>query len=70
MDEDDYIPPSGAAVITKLSPQTLAHMRSRGDGPPYTKLSPGRGGRIRYRRQAVLQWLAERERQPGRATVQ
>lgn len=39
-----------------LSPKTLANMRSRGDGPPYIRLS---GGAIRYSRRAVSAWLEQ-----------
>lgn len=41
----------------KLSVSTLKDKRWRGTGPAFIKLSPGRGGRIRYRRRDVEQWL-------------
>jgi hypothetical protein len=47
--------------MARVSEKTLANWRSLGIGPSYTKLSPGRGGRIRYRRSDVLAWLAQRE---------
>ncbi|WP_033322310.1 helix-turn-helix domain-containing protein [Streptomyces yerevanensis] len=40
-----------------LAPQTLANYRWQGIGPRYIKLTPGRGGRIRYRRSDVELWL-------------
>ena len=49
-----------AAAMARVSEKTLANWRSLGIGPSYTKLSPGRGGRIRYRRSDVLAWLAQR----------
>jgi hypothetical protein len=51
-------------------PQGLwAKQRMRGDGPRFIKI----GGKVRYRRSAVLCWLEEQERtstsdpRPGRA---
>lgn len=58
---DDLLTPEETAPVLKLSVSTLKDKRWRGTGPAYIKLSPGRGGRIRYRRRDVLQWLAERE---------
>lgn len=37
--------------------QTLAQWRWMGLGPDYIKLSPGRGGRIKYKRSAIEAWL-------------
>ncbi|GAB3656677.1 helix-turn-helix domain-containing protein [Glycomyces tarimensis] len=39
--------------------KTLANWRSLGTGPQYTKSTPGRGGRIRYRRIDIEAWLDE-----------
>jgi hypothetical protein len=54
---DDWLTPADVARITRLTQSTLKDKRWRGTGPKYTKLSPGRGGRIRYRRADVLAWL-------------
>lgn len=54
---DEWLTPSETSSLTKLSVNTLKDMRWRKAGPPYTKLSPGRGGRIRYRRAHVVAWL-------------
>lgn len=40
-----------------IAPQTLANYRWQGMGPAFIKLTPGRGGRIRYRRRDVEKWL-------------
>ncbi|GAB3169790.1 helix-turn-helix transcriptional regulator [Streptomyces incanus] len=52
--------PQEAAEMINVSPKTLANWRASSMGPRYTKLSPGRGGRVRYPLSAVLDWLAER----------
>lgn len=43
--------------------QSAATARYTGAGPRFLKLGDGRNGRIRYREQDVLEWLATRERQ-------
>lgn len=40
--------PREAAKAIKVSEQTLAHWRVRGEGPPYRKLGAGRSAPIRY----------------------
>ncbi|MFJ7242361.1 helix-turn-helix transcriptional regulator [Streptomyces olivaceus] len=55
---DEWLTPTEVSRLTKLSVSTLKDKRWRGTGPRYQKLSPGRGGRIRYRRGDVLNWLA------------
>lgn len=57
LDPDELLTPAETAPIVKLSVSTLKGMRWRGTGPSYIKLSPGRGGRIRYRRGDVFSWL-------------
>jgi hypothetical protein len=54
--DEDLKPPEAAKRI-KVSEQTLANWRSAGTGPPYRKLSPGRGGRVRYPKDALEAWL-------------
>lgn len=60
LDLDELLTPSEAAQITKLSVSTLKDKRWKGTGPAYIKLSPGRGGRIRYRRRELESWLSPR----------
>ncbi|MFC9631397.1 helix-turn-helix transcriptional regulator [Streptomyces mirabilis] len=57
LDPDELLTPAEIAPIVKLSVTTLKDKRWKGTGPRYIKLSPGRGGRIRYRRSDVLAWL-------------
>jgi hypothetical protein len=62
LEVDEWLTPSEAAKLAKLSVRTLSDRRWKKTGPPYRKLSPGKGGRIRYRRADVLAWLAGSER--------
>ncbi|MFF3092140.1 helix-turn-helix transcriptional regulator [Streptomyces cyaneofuscatus] len=56
-DLEEWLTPQEVAQLSKLSVSTLKDRRWRGLGPDYRKLSPGRGGRIRYSRAAVLAWI-------------
>ena len=53
--------PEEVSAQLKLQPSSLKDMRWRGTGPEYIKLSPGRGGRIRYKKSSVDRWLRDRE---------
>lgn len=64
---DGDLTPADLAALLKVSTQTLAHWRHRGEGPPYYKLTPGRGGRVRYRRADLIRWLEERRGERGDA---
>mgnify|MGYP002622624180 CR=1 FL=1 len=55
---DDLLDTRAVATWLRCSSQLLEILRSRGGGPAFIRLSPSR---IRYRRQAVMEWLAERE---------
>ncbi|WP_405615267.1 helix-turn-helix domain-containing protein [Streptomyces sp. NBC_01508] len=63
----DKLTPAQAGREMGVSPQTLANWRWQGIGPEYIKLTPGRGGRIRYTRRAVDEWLRERTSTTGAA---
>lgn len=63
----ERLTPAQAGELMGVSPQTLANWRWLGIGPAYTKLTPGRGGRIRYTRAAVEEWLNERTTASGAA---
>jgi predicted DNA-binding transcriptional regulator AlpA len=54
---DEVLTLRETAELTKFAVQTLRNMRWRGEGPPSFLVS----GRLRYRRSAVEQWLAEQE---------
>lgn len=56
-DPDELLTPAEIAPLVKLSVSTLKDKRWKGTGPRFIKLSPGRGGRIRYRRRDVQIWL-------------
>ncbi|MGW0494990.1 helix-turn-helix transcriptional regulator [Streptomyces sp. NPDC003007] len=58
LDPDELLTPVEAARVAKLSVSTLKDKRWKGTGPKFIKLSPGRGGRIRYRRSDVEAWLS------------
>ncbi|MEU9183346.1 helix-turn-helix domain-containing protein [Streptomyces sp. NPDC048484] len=56
-DREELLTPIEVSRLTKLTLSTLKDKRWRGTGPKYRKLSPGRAGRVRYRRGDVLDWL-------------
>lgn len=58
--QDEYLTPAEAGRLTRLTVSTLKDKRWKGTGPAFIKLSPGRGGRIRYPRSSVERWLSER----------
>ncbi|MFA3877591.1 helix-turn-helix transcriptional regulator [Streptomyces sp. MMCC 100] len=49
--------PAELAAELGVSTKTLMNWRWQGTGPRYVKLTPGRSGRIRYRRRDVNAWL-------------
>jgi len=55
---DEAVSAADAAKATGVSVSTLATWRSRGGGPRFLKL----GRAVRYRRRALLEWMAARER--------
>lgn len=57
LEVDEWLTPSEVAKLAKLSVRTLSDRRWKKTGPPYRKLSPGKGGRVRYKRSDVLAWL-------------
>ena len=50
---------SEVAEITRRSIDTLRWLRHRGEGPPGFRM----GRRVVFRRGAVMEWIAEQERQ-------
>ena len=60
-DPDELLTAAQVSKLTKLALRTLSDMRWKGLGPAFHKLSPGRGGRIRYRRRDVNAWLDARQ---------
>ncbi|GGV06252.1 hypothetical protein GCM10010495_17960 [Kitasatospora herbaricolor] len=55
--QDESLTPAQAAVLVNVTEKTLSNWRYLGVGPTYRKLSPGRGGRVRYSRRGVEKWL-------------
>ncbi|MBT2488798.1 helix-turn-helix domain-containing protein [Streptomyces sp. ISL-96] len=64
---DELLSPKQVQADYGFSAQTLANWRWTGIGPAYIKTSPGKGGRIRYKRSAIEKWLDERTVSGGRA---
>lgn len=56
-ERDKLLSPKEVQAEYGFSPQTLANWRWTGVGPDYIKTSPGRGGRIRYKRSRFEAWL-------------
>jgi hypothetical protein len=52
--------PRETSAYIRVAEKTLANWRSSGYGPTFTKRSPGRGGRILYRRSDVEDWMNNR----------
>jgi hypothetical protein len=46
------------AQLIKTTPQYLQDLRARGLGPAWIKLSPGKSGRVRYKKPIVAAWMA------------
>ncbi|MFF0506825.1 helix-turn-helix transcriptional regulator [Streptomyces fimicarius] len=65
MAADELLTPKQMGTDYGFSPQTLANWRWMGNGPDYIKTSPGRSGRIRYKRSAVEAWLNAQTVQAG-----
>lgn len=57
-----FLTPTELAEELNVDPETLSRWRASGKGPRFVKLSPGRTGAIRYRREAVDEWIASKER--------
>lgn len=55
--DDVWMSSKETSKFTGAAPQTLANWRWLGIGPPYSKLSCSRAGRVRYRRSDVEAWL-------------
>lgn len=55
--QDDLLTPKQVEREYGFDVQTLANWRWMGTGPNYIKRTPGRGGRVYYRRSAVERWL-------------
>ncbi|MEV5441408.1 DNA-binding protein [Streptomyces sp. NPDC052644] len=66
---DALLTPKQVHVEYGFSTQTLANWRWMGTGPDFIKTSPGRSGRILYRRTAIERWLTAQTVQAGGAAA-
>lgn len=64
---DQLLSPRQVGELYGFTAGTLANWRWTGTGPDYIKTSPGKGGRIRYKRSAIETWLNERTISGGQA---
>lgn len=55
--KDELLTPKQVHADYGFSPQTLANWRWADMGPEYIKQTPGRGGRIKYKRSVIEAWL-------------
>lgn len=62
---NELLTPKQVQMEYGFNPQTLAQWRWMGHGPDYIKQSPGRGGRIKYKRSAIEAWLEAHTVQVG-----
>lgn len=64
---DPLLTPKQVFAEYGIAPQTLSNYRWAGTGPDFIKQTPGKGGRIKYRRSAIEKWLNERTVSTGAA---
>lgn len=57
MTSDELLTPKQVQAEYGFEVRTLAQWRWMNLGPNYIKQSPGRGGRIKYKRSAIDAWL-------------
>lgn len=57
LNENEWMTPEEAARYLRRTERALAQLRYRGGGPRFTKA----GGRILYRRGALVEWLDSHE---------
>lgn len=69
MATDPLLSPKEVQAEYGFSPQTLANWRWMDTGPAYIKTTPGRSGRIRYKRSALEAWLNAQTVQTGGAAA-
>lgn len=54
---DQVLTPKQVAAELGIAEQTLANWRYMRRGPEFVKTSPGKGGRVKYRRSAIECWF-------------
>lgn len=60
--DNDLLDTPEASQVVRHSPRTLIRWRNEGIGPPYVKL----GRKVLYRRDALRNWIQQREHTPVR----
>lgn len=63
----EYLTPREVEAEYGFKVQTLAQWRWMGLGPAYLKQTPGKGGRIKYKRASIQKWLDEHTVHTGSA---
>jgi predicted DNA-binding transcriptional regulator AlpA len=58
--DSNLVTPHVAAEELGIAEQTLANWRWQGTGPKFVKTSPGKGGKVLYRRRDIEAWLDRR----------
>jgi hypothetical protein len=58
----ELLTPEQAGKVLHLSARTLEGFRHTGLGPAFAKLGAGRSARVRYRREDLDAWVADRIR--------
>ena len=66
MDRKEWLTPGEAAAFLGTTRSTLAKLRCRGEGPPFSRLG-GPGSAVRYSRADLEAWLRARRVVPGAA---
>ena len=62
MKKQEFLTPKQVCAWLALSPSTLADLRTRGEGPAFTRLS---ARSIRYARQDLTDWVERGRREPS-----
>ena len=62
--DKEYLNADEAAEFIGYSRATLDSWRVRKKGPPYLKPSPGKGGRVHYKRSALIEWMDSHQVEP------
>jgi len=65
--DGDYLDTEEAAKVLKVSKRTLEGWRRAGGGPAWTRLSNAPNGLIRYTREAIDEWVSDRQREAQEA---
>ena len=62
-DFPDVLKPAQVCEILGVARITLDRWRAAGEGPPCFRIGTGPNGHVRYRRDRLLAWIEEQERE-------